>query len=144
MWLIWVIATHLLKYFWAVLLCLIKPSILQQYNQLINLRVNIWWEPKSCTRIISNVVALLFANAFPPKALAKLVKCERYFCGFGQTQRTAGSAAKASFNASITLASSDSMAVLTIGIVINVSPIFYVGRNVLKFCSNLEGGAVTL
>jgi hypothetical protein len=40
---------------------------------------------------------------------------------------------KASFNASIILASSDSIAVLTIGIVIKISLIFYDVRNILKF-----------
>jgi hypothetical protein len=87
---------------------------------------------------------LLFANAFPPKALAKVEKCERYPGGSGQIQRTAGSAAKASLNASITPTSSDSMAVLTFGTVINLSPIFYVGGNVLKFYPNVEGKTITL
>ncbi|HKO40644.1 MAG TPA: hypothetical protein VJU85_05230 [Nitrososphaeraceae archaeon] len=65
--------------------------------------------------------------------MAKLEKCERYFCGSGHTQRVAGSATKASFKASIILASSDSIAVLTIGIVIKISLIFYDVRNILKF-----------
>jgi hypothetical protein len=39
----------------------------------------------------------------------------------GHTQHMAGSATKASFNASISSASSDSMTVLTIGIVIKIS-----------------------
>ena len=47
-----------------------------------------------------------------PKARANLEKCKRYFCGFGQTQRVAGSATKASFKASITASFSDSVAVL--------------------------------
>lgn len=45
-----------------------------------------------------------YANAFPPKVLAKLEKFERYFCGSGHIQCVAGSAIKASFNASITSA----------------------------------------
>jgi hypothetical protein len=36
------------------------------------------------------------------------------------------------------------MAVLTFGTVINLSPIFYVGRNVLKFYPNVEGKTITL
>jgi hypothetical protein len=44
----------------------------------------------------------------------------------GYTQHMAGSATKASFNASITPASSDSIAVLTIGDVIKISPNFMV------------------
>ncbi|HEU4482293.1 MAG TPA: hypothetical protein VFR65_04500 [Nitrososphaeraceae archaeon] len=65
--------------------------------------------------------------------MTKLEKCERYFWGSGHTQRVAGSATKASFNASITPASSDSIAVLTFGIVIKISLIFYDVRNILKF-----------
>jgi hypothetical protein len=36
------------------------------------------------------------------------------------------------------------MAVLTFGTVINLSPIFYVGGNVLKFYPNVEGKTITL
>jgi hypothetical protein len=70
--------------------------------------------------------------AFPSIALANVEKCERYFCGSGHTQRVAGSATKASFNASITSTSSDSVAVLTIGNVIKISLIFHDVRNILS------------
>ncbi|MGH9974715.1 MAG: hypothetical protein ACRD8Z_02610 [Nitrososphaeraceae archaeon] len=77
--------------------------------------MKVWWKPKSCTGIVSNIVRAPCANAFPPIAFAKLGKCKRYFCGSGHVQRVAGSDTKPSFNASITPTSSDSLAALTIG-----------------------------
>ena len=115
MWLVWVIATHPLKYLWAVLLSLIRPRYFpaikstdqHQGERLVEAKE---LHQNSFQRSGRSYLKTLFLQ----KLWQKLEKCERYFCGSGQTQRTAGSAAKASFNAS--------MAVLTIGTVITYHP----------------------
>ncbi len=124
MMLVWVIITHFLEYFGAVLLGLVRPTILQQYNQQLYIRlyirVNVWRKSKSCTIIVSKVVGALICKCFYSKRFGKARKIWKTFLRIWLYPTCSRISYKASFNTSITPVSSDSIAVLTIGIIIKI------------------------
>jgi hypothetical protein len=130
--LVWVVITHFSNTSGAVLLGLVRPTILQQYNQQLYTRVNVWRKPKNCTRIVSKVVGALICKCFYSKRFGKARKIWKTFLRIWLYPTCSRISYKASFNASITPVSSDSIAVLTIGIIIKIFLFFYYIRNILK------------
>lgn len=129
----WMIFAHSLEYFWTILLGLIRPTTLQQCSQEVYVRMNVWRKPKSCTIIVSNVMGALICKCFSSKSLSKTREMWEIFLRIWPYPACSRISCKSYFNASIIPASSDSLAVLTIGVVIKIPLIFYDVRNILKF-----------